>query len=59
MEAFQLDRHLSIQRKLQAQDPSNKEYMKQLSNDLEKHKEASLTKILLSNINNSHPFSSA
>jgi len=57
MEAFQIDRHLTIQRKLQAKDPTNKEVVKNLANELKLHQHDSLAKIILTNSQNTYPFS--
>ncbi|KAL1519896.1 hypothetical protein AB1Y20_023385 [Prymnesium parvum] len=57
MEAFQIDRRLTIQRKLQAKDPTNKDVVKNLANELKLHQNDSLTKIILTNSKNTYPFS--
>eukprot|EP00327_Prymnesium_parvum_P002355 CAMPEP_0182835800 /NCGR_PEP_ID=MMETSP0006_2-20121128/21718_1 /TAXON_ID=97485 /ORGANISM="Prymnesium parvum, Strain Texoma1" /LENGTH=463 /DNA_ID=CAMNT_0024964291 /DNA_START=57 /DNA_END=1448 /DNA_ORIENTATION=+ len=58
MAALQVDKHMAIQRKLMAQDPNNREYMKHITNDLKKHQQETLTRIFLSNTKNTHAFSS-
>mmetsp|Transcript_41833 Transcript_41833/g.73616 ORF Transcript_41833/g.73616 Transcript_41833/m.73616 type:complete len:216 (+) Transcript_41833:95-742(+) len=56
MTAFKIDRHLSIQQKLRAKDPSNNDIKKILADDLEQYKSDSLTRIFISNAKNTHPY---
>jgi len=54
MTAFKIDRHLSVQQKLMAQNPSNKDFKKALQAELNQHD--SMTRIFISNAKNTHPF---
>jgi len=56
MAAFKIDKRLSIQQKLLAQNPSNKDLQKALQDELKRHQQDSLARIFISNSKNTHHF---
>jgi len=56
MAAFKIDKRLTVQQKLLAQNPDNKDLRKALQAELKQHQQDSLTRIFISNSKNTHHF---
>jgi len=56
MAAFKIDKRLTVQQKLLAQNPDNKDLGKALHAELKQHQQDSLTRIFISNSKNTHHF---